>query len=255
MTTKRFKTKLSKKQKRKNIVVFFLSILFAYIFVLLFSFSIGILDDWTSLETYIIALGLSLFILLMLMFPSSLAAVVLGMQVGKSKRIRDDSTYMVVQNIDYYRENLNDINPAFASLLIDLDLYGHKDIVATLLRMYNKKAICIQKDHINSVKNKNIQSLDNSEIELLNLIKRGKLNSKKALSVWKRNRFMEAERLGYIRKKEVDRRKITAKYIVLFCLSVFFALFLWAIFINLNIFEIETVLEYIIVLKKHIKRL
>lgn len=245
MTKKRFKTKLSKKQKRKNIFFFFLFQMCSYLFALLFCFFIDIVDDWKSLETYIIALAMSLFIPLMLMFPSSIAAITLGIQVGKSKRIRDDATYIPVQNIDYYRENLNEISPSLASLLIDLDIYEN-DIVATLLRMYNKKAICFQKNGRIKVSDKNIKELDNGERELLYLIKKGKLSNKKALSDWKKERFREAEHLGYIKKKESNGDKNPSRYLMATVISIPIAFILWGLLLHSKILDIVTVVDYII---------
>lgn len=245
MAKKRFKTKLSKRQKRKNIMVFFTTFICSYFFVLFFGFSIGIFDNWTPLEIYIIGLLMSFFILSLLLFPSILAAVVLGLQMGKARRIRDDSTFVTMQNIDYYRDKLNEITPALASLLIDLDIYGQKDIVATLLRMQNKEAISIQKNGHISIKDKNTQKLDKSEKELLKLIKTGKLNNKWALSNWKQNRFREAEQLGYIKKKAVIKDKTIGIYIIISLFSLGIAMFLWALFLNLDLFDIETVLDFV----------
>ena len=143
MTKTRFKTKLSKRQKRKNIMVFFLTFICSYFFVLFFGFAIGIFDNWTTLDIFIFGLISYFFILSLLLFPSIIIASVLGHQMGKARRIRDDSTFVPMQNIDYYRDKLNEITPALASLLIDLDIYGEKDIVASLIRMQNKKAIGI----------------------------------------------------------------------------------------------------------------
>ncbi len=209
------------------------------------SFSIGIFDDWTALETYTLALALSYFILSMLIIPVLLAAVALGIQMGKARRIRDDSTFVPIQHIDYYRDNLNEINPALASLLIDLDIYGRKDVVATLLRMHNKKAICIQKNGSISVTAKNTKKLDNSENELMRYIKNGKLNSKKSFSQWRQNRFCEAEHLGYIKKKAVNRDNTGTKYIAIALFCEVIGLSLWGVFLHLDLYDIKSVVDLV----------
>ena len=243
MTKVRFKTKLSRKQKRNNILIFLAVFICSYVFALFFCFSINIFDDWTALETYLIALCLSFFVLSMLIVPILFAAIALGIQMGRARRILDDATFVSVQNIDYYRDNLKEINPALASLLIDLNIYGKTDIIATLLRMQNKEAICIRKPGGIRVTGNNTHELDNSETELLTLIHTGKLNNKTALSQWKQNRFREAEFWGYIKKKE-DNTDINAmKYISIAVLSVFIALILWGVFLNSNFYEVHSAVD------------
>lgn len=233
MKKSRFKTKLSKEQKRKNILVFFLVVALSYAFVLLFGFAIGIFDGEPLLEIFTSALFLSFFILSMLLFPILLAGVALGLQKGKAKRVRDDATFISVQDIIYYRDSLTGINPALLSLLIDLDIYGTKDIIATLLRMNNKKAIQFQENGSINVTNLNARELDSSELELLKIIKNDRLNDKRALSQWKQNRFQEAETAGYIKKRNEEKRnKIADRYVYVVIFSVFAAFCLWGLFLN-----------------------
>lgn len=245
MVKSRFKTKLSKKQKRKDILVFLLVAVLSYAFVLCFGFAIGIFDGRISFEILTIALALSFFILSMLLFPVLIAAIVLGFQKGKAKRVRDDLTFVSVQNIDYYRDNLSELNPSLVSLLIDLDLYGKKDIAATLLRMNNKKAISFQENGSMIVTDKNARELDTGEIELLNFIKSGRLNDKRALSQWKQNRFRDAEKLGYIKKKTATKKDNNGVAVLLGFLSFLATFFLWGAFLNLSLYEIKSVMDSI----------
>lgn len=244
MTEERFKTKLSKKQKRENILGFLAVIICSYLFVLLFGFFIGAFDGWSALVILTVGLVLSFYILSMLQFPMIILAAVLGTQVGKARRIHDDSTFVPVQNIDYYRDTLDEINPAIASLLIDLDIYG-KDIVATLLRMQNKKAIFIKKNGDIGVTTTNTKELDNSETGLLKLIETKKLNDKRALLRWKQNRFQEAERLGYIQKKAANKDKTMDTYIVIAVFGVFIAIILWGVFLSSDLYRVKSVFDFI----------
>lgn len=245
MVKSRFKTKLSKKQKRKDILVFLLVAVSLYAFVIFFGYALGTFDGWTPFEIYTISLAASFFILSMLLFPVLIAAAVLGFQKGKAKRVRDDSTFVPIQNIEYYRDNLNELNPSLVSLLIDLDIYGEKVIVATLLRMKNKNAISFGKDGRIIVTDKGAKGLDASEIELLDLIKSGRLNHKRALLQWKQSRFYDAEKLGYIKKIKV-KKEFSGMAVMLGIFSFIAAFFLWGVFLNKNLFATEYVSDVII---------
>jgi uncharacterized membrane protein len=215
MRKESFKTKLTKKQKRNNILVILTIMICSYIFTLWLCYEGGTFDDMTLPMMLIIA-GLGSFLVLsILMFPVVLAAIVLGIQMGRAKRVRDDATFVPVQNMEYYRDNLKELNPALVSLVIDLDIYGKNDIVATLLRMQNKKVIVMNENGRIGVNADNMDQLDAGERELLNMVKTGKLNNRTSLSNWKKNRFREAEELGYIRKKDTENKKGIGKYVII----------------------------------------
>jgi len=231
MAKTRFKTKLTKKQKRNNILVILAVVVFLYAFTLLFSFGIGLFTDWTNPETYFIVLLGFLLVSSMLVFPFIIVGAVLGVQRGKAKRVRDDSTFVSVQDLDYYRDNLSGLSPAIASLLIDLDIYGKKDVAATLLGM-QKKGVVYFNDKgriIETAKTK--KGLDDGERELLKIIKSGKLSNKDLLQ-WRRNRFYDALKLGYIKKKTGISNEPKAKPALLSILSFACGFVVWGWFIN-----------------------
>lgn len=203
-----FKTKLTGAQKRKDILVLGGIFAFLYILTILVIFGtsgLNVFDEMTNISSAIFTILLftigipliSLFALGALIFPVIIAAAIFGAQKGRGKRVRDAAMYTATQGIDYYRDNLSQLNPALVSLLMDLDIYGEKDIAATLLRMHNKGG----------------RELDQSEKELLELEGRGMLNNEVALSRWRENRFKEAEELGYIQKKTLkDRQEVVNFY-------------------------------------------
>jgi len=245
MASSRFKTKLSKKQKQRNIQVLLAVIVCSYIFVLWFSYAIGLFDDWTNIENYMLALVLAFFILSLLLAPALLMGIVLGLQMGKAKRVRDNSTFVTIKNIDYYRDNLSELNPSLVSLLIDLDIYGKKDIVATLLRMQNKNAISFQENGkiVTTDKNKNL--LDNGERDLLSIIKSGKLSDKKSFAEWKQRRFIDAQSLGYIKTR--TEKEILNSHVALGVISFISGILLWGAFLAAELFIVESVLDWAIV--------
>jgi len=231
MRKETFKTKLTKKQKRNDILVILTVMVCAYIFTLWFTYAIGAFDDATLPMILVGVLLITPFALSMLMFPVLLAAVALGIQKGRAKLIREDVTFVPVHNMEYYRDNLKELNPAIVSLVIDLDIYGKNDIVATLLRMQNKKVIVMKEDGRMAVNADKMDQLDASEIELLKMVKNNKLNSKTSLSRWKKNRFAEAEELGYIRKKDTKNNKDFGKLLITWLICLGIALVMWGVYL------------------------
>jgi hypothetical protein len=173
----------------------------------------------------------------MLFVPVMVAAFALGVQMGKAKRVRDNVTFVPSQNIDYYRDILRELNPPTVSLLIDLDLYGQKDIAATLLRMQNKGVIAFQADGRVTVAKQDAAPLDDSEKELLAAVSRGTLNKKGSLSTWKRKRFTEAEKAGYIQKREDLFQKNINKYAVISLVATVVDMILWGNFLHFEIYN------------------
>lgn len=236
MKTARFKTKLSKVQKRKNALFILFVLLCSYIGTLLFMYAIGAFEDSNLLENCLLALALTFFVLIMLLFPVLLLALALGLQRGKAKRVRDNATFVSVQEIDYYREVLRGISPATLSLLVDLELYGNKDIVATLLQMHNRKEINLQQNGTIEITQQNCNLVEPSERELLQMIQSGTLNNKKAVSAWKQNRFLEAEEKGCLQKKTVTPQK-GLQYLYAALISTVVCMVLWAIFLANEVYE------------------
>jgi len=231
MRKETFKTKLTKKQKRNDILVILGVMVCSYIFTLWFCYAIGAFDGYTLPMILIGGLFLTYFVVSMLLLPVMLAAVALGIQRGRAKLIREDVTFVPVHNMEYYRDNLKELNPALVSLVIDLDIYGKNDIVATLLRMQNKKVIVMNENGRMAVNADKMDQLDASEIELLKMVKNGKLNSKTLLSRWKKNRFEEAEELGYIRKKDTKNNKDFGKLLITWLICVGIAFIVWGAFL------------------------
>lgn len=229
-------------------LVFFVVIACLYAFTLLFSYGIDVFDGWSTPEIYLLGFAMTFFICSMVLVPVLIAAIALGIQKGRARRVCDDASFVPVQDIDYYRDNLGKLAPAYVSLLIDLNLYGKKDIVATLLSMQNKKAIRFEKNGRIAQSTKNAQKLDDSELELLHLIKNGKLNNKRDLQQWKQNCFTRAELSGYIqRKNQEDKNQIAVTYIVIAVFSTIPAFIIWGAFLHFDMFMANSIFEWIMV--------
>jgi len=253
MVKSRFKTRLSKKQKWKNILFFLIGFVFIYAFSLFFNiFIIGGMEfifEAPAIEAFAMMSVMAFYILALLGMPFiPVIGLALGVQKGKAKRLCDISTPISVRGIEYYRGNLSELNPSLVSLLIDLDIYGKKGMMATLLRMRNKKIIEFSKKGGIIVLEHYIENMEDCERELLNMIKNRKLADKNYLSLWKRNRFCEAERLGYIKKKAEIQKIKYVKGVLLSLLSWGIGMLLWWGIIFLNILDdLDTVSGIVIV--------
>jgi Predicted membrane protein len=238
MANERFKTKLSKKQRRKNIQVFTVVAICLYIFTLLFCrYVIEVFDGWPTLEIYVIVATLVFTLCTLTLTPVVITGVILGYQKGKAKRICDDSTFVSLQNIEYYRDNLGKLEPAVVSLLVDLDIYGEKDIVATLLKMKNKGAIAFDESGAIFLTGKNKSKLARTERELLYRIVAGKYSNKKLRMLWRLDCFREAERLGYIKKKGIISASVDLKGMAMGLLCFLAAMFLWGTYLASDVWH------------------
>ena len=234
----RFKTKLSKKQKKKDAVYLGVILIISYLFVILFAAGIGITDGWTLSEILIICLCMSFVVLSLTIAPIIIIACVYGFQKGKSKSIREQSTYVKVEGIEYYRDILKDMSPSLVSILVDLDLYGNKDIVASLLHLYNKGIISFESKGKIKVISKDIDSLGEDERETLHVMRTGKKNRPAAFDKWKENRFKEAEAAGYIERSEVGNvSDIVAKRLFKAIGYTFLYMIAWGVYLGTDAFK------------------
>jgi len=243
MAKSRFKTRLSKSQKRRNALVFIAVGIFAYAFTLGFCMMLDLYDGWTPAEVVLLTLALEFFILSMTLVPVLLVAVALGVQMGRAKRVKDNVTFAAVQGIDYYRDSLKGLSPPLASLLIDLDLYGKKDMAATLLRMMNKGAVCVAADgrlgiamSIEQTGDASAYNLEDYELEMLAIVSNGRLKDKHSLAAWKANRFKEAERAGLIQRQNVDRKQMY-RWVYLACALLLVVFVAWGAFLANDLYR------------------
>jgi hypothetical protein len=123
------------------------------------------------------------------------AACILASQRGRLKELKRSATFKSSGGIVYYRDFLKGVSPADISILMDLKLEDDKDVSATLLRLYDKKAIGFEGRKI-AVTGKG-DGLDASERELINMVKTGGIN-RAGIRTWKHNRLEEAKEKHYI---------------------------------------------------------
>jgi len=144
----------------------------------------------------LLTIVLTLCILLLATIP---LAMILGGNSGARKSRNKRLTYKATQGIEYLRETFTDINPAIASLLMDLQVDYKKDINATLLRMYHKGAVDIGSDNITLVNY--ALCTEPCEAELFYILQSGKI-TQHAMWQWGENRKREAVHKGLLQHKK-----------------------------------------------------
>ena len=229
-------TKSQKNIKRLNTVVFFIVCIIAlflgnimvqkFIGGLQLKPGVGDSPEFSQLKIYVAVISFQLYLLAFI--PA--AAIFFGLQSGRKKGYKENTSYTASQGITYYRDFLKDISPATMSILTDMSIESRKDISATLLRLYNKKVIAFEGGGIVLADSTdNPVPLGNDESELIAMI-RNKNFTPAGIAGWKANRKREAFDSGYIKFPDKGRGK-GAKVMKGCCLSgclsvvLFFGLF------------------------------
>lgn len=132
-------------------------------------------------------------------------AIYLAYRVSRMKIIRENSKYEVIDNIDYYRERFNNITPTEISLITDLEIETKKDIVATILDMYQKGIVDFSEENI--IITNEEQALRESEKALIKIIKNSTFN-KEETEKWKQICINEAKEDNYIKDKMDKEKKL-----------------------------------------------
>lgn len=139
--------------------------------------------------------------IIMLLFMGTISIlpfimIYLGIKVAVKSNERKNVVFEVVDNIEYYRENLGEISPAIISLMMDLDIENNKDICAMLLYCQSKKMIWFDEQKNIVINHKN--NISESDEAFLNWLKTKDYTD---LARWKTLVEKEAYLKGYIKDK------------------------------------------------------
>ncbi|MDR0325808.1 MAG: DUF2207 domain-containing protein [Oscillospiraceae bacterium] len=150
-------------------------------------------------------------------FPAK--AVVIAVLSGRKKAYSELAAYTSVHGIEYYRDFLKGISPADISILMDLQVEDDKDISATLLRLYDKKAVDFERGRIIRSDAGNA-TLTRGEQELLDMLRQGNGSLTAAdKAIWKRNRIEDAVNAGLVEKDPKLEKRMPGKHYVSCCLT------------------------------------
>lgn len=136
-------------------------------------------------------------------------AVYLAFRILRMKKIKENSKYEVIDNIQYYRERFSNITPTEISLITDLEIERKKDITATILSLYQKGIIDFEENNI--IIKDETKHLKNSEQEVLNMIKNNDFGTSR-MNSWENTCINEAIQDNYIKDK--IKKKIKHSFII-----------------------------------------
>ena len=135
-------------------------------------------------------------------------AIYIAYRIPKSRMIKENTKYEVIENIDYYRERFKNITPAEISLLTDLEIETKKDVSASILNLYNKNVLSFDASGKMIVDaNADTSSLKNSDKYLFSLITNNNLNTV-SINEWKSIAEIEAVEDGFIVDKNAPNYRV-----------------------------------------------
>lgn len=208
------KTQSLKNKKKKHLIV--LDIIVAIFCIVFAEISlknntfIGVFIGYLKISAELnIDIFTSIIICILVFFTELLNIVIknyliiilyLSFRIIRGKVIKQNKKYEVINNIEYYRDILAGLTPSEISLIADLEIESKKDIVASMLDLYQRKIIDFED---NKVIIKEYNSLRKSENKLLNLIQYGKFNNNE-IKNWKEICIAEAIDDNLIQKKNLS---------------------------------------------------
>ena len=131
---------------------------------------------------------------------------------GQKKQLLENSTFITINNLEYYRDKLTGITPGAISMLEDLQLEPDKDLTACILRyemlgMIRQTETEYEKGAGRANRNANLHESDWYLIEHLVI---GDWKQEPALHSWEQMTVSEAKKAGwlaerFLRPKDVGR--------------------------------------------------
>ena len=239
MKIKRLRTKKEKKLKRLDVIIVLICLVVSNILILkstesYFSDIIDLIKLFKELNVpfdkcimvYTI-LGI-LYITSIIQKSKWIICIYLAFRISRMKNIKENQKYEVINNIDYYRETFKEITPAEISLVTDLEIEYKKDMVASILDLYQKGWIEFEDNTIIIKQNEKIHTLKRSYIKLLKMIEDNDF-SIKSVKEWEEVSIEEAIEDNLIQKFNSNKKnkfwlsKIISKFfIIIFVLSLIF---------------------------------
>ena len=205
MSEKRIRTKEQKKLILYDISFFIFLNIFTYLVYK--KTIIGFIKEWMSYNQTGNILSILYYLIMgILDFATStiiLIIIYLAFRFTKKKSIKQNTTYTQTYGIEYYRDKLPMLTATEISLITDLNIENKKDISASLLNLYQKNIISFESNKI-IVNENNIQSLRQSDKNLIEMVTSGKIEDQKVRE-WKNICINEAIQDGYIQKTKRDR--------------------------------------------------
>lgn len=188
--------------------------------LLIFPIIMAVLLIWGG-PTSIAGLNGSNFVLGMtgMLLLAALAALVFGIVPfymryirlqGQKKQVLENSSFITIDNIEYYREKLTGITPSAISMLEDLRLEPDKDLTACILR-YEMLGVIRQTENgyekgIETAKES--ENLKESDRCLIEHLVAGDWKQEAVLHAWEQKTILEIKKDGWITERFLQPREI-----------------------------------------------
>lgn len=130
------------------------------------------------------------------------------------------TTFSVLEDFDYYRDELTGISPATISMCVDYEIEREKDLAAQLLKFTMQGLIATEGEQITVLVDEPPEHLSKSERFLLDALRQGKLRDIDA-SDWADLAYNEVMAGPYLTKKELKKTKKGGPAGCLGCLPFF----------------------------------
>lgn len=215
MKERKFKTNSNSWQKIDStviVILFIISIIFAFVNA----------SQYKDVS-YGLAWGATFLMVILSCIP--IIMIYLAIRIPVKRNQRKNIIFEVVDDIDYYRDNLGEISPGLMSFMIDLDVENKKDITAMLLYFKTKNIIGINNNQIKINENYDINQLKESDLIFFNWLKNGGHGYPVG---WRESIEKEAYQEGYIRPKE--KNKITGCLLPIILQVVIMGLIVFLVF-------------------------
>lgn len=228
--TKRIITKKEKNLRRLDIIFIFGCIIFVLsrqnFGMVKYLMDAAKVCDGNMQEFFVIVLSwLWMFLIKIMANCYIFIALYLGFRIIRMKKIKENSKYQVIDNIEYYREKFNNITPSEISLITDLEIETKKDITATILKLYQKGIVEFHNNKIVINDSKIDKTLKVSELNVIEMIKNNSFDDIN-INKWKDVCVEEAKTNNFIKdkgKKEKGPKFIVTVALVTMAIIAMFA--------------------------------
>ena len=179
-------------------------------------------------------------IVLLLVFCSAMIGIVpfymryIRLQ-GQKKQVLENSSFITVNNLEYYRDKIEGMTPGAISMLEDLRIEQDKDLTACILRYEMLGLIRQTEKGYEKIKETAVKNgyLQESDRYLLNHLEKGDWNHEPVMHEWEQQTIREVKQAGWIaerfrNKKDIEKtNKRESKMIlvwlfvlIIYCLTI-----------------------------------
>lgn len=129
---------------------------------------------------------------------------------GQKKQVLENSSFITVDNLDYYRDKLEEVSPGAISMLEDLHIEPDKDMAASILHYEMLGLIRQTEAGYEKINGMDLQDagLRESDRYLINHLKKGDWKQEPVVQAWEQQVVLETKEAGWITERFRSKRDI-----------------------------------------------